>query len=147
MAIDKPRPAEGRGDGRQISAPHQDIHVLSIANRGFIHPRHPSRDGIASNDRVRDTRRFQGGDSALQTLAEYDWVVFTSANAVPIVAERLNALGKDTRAFGTTQIAAIGPATAEALRRAQLAMIAQPDWRSGPQYWAAYFLIGYPDGP
>ncbi len=40
-----------------------------------------------------------------------------------------------------------GLSTAEALRRAQLTMIAQPDWRSGPQYWAAYFLIGYPDGP
>ncbi len=40
-----------------------------------------------------------------------------------------------------------GLSTAEALRRAQLMMIAQPDWRSGPQYWAAYFLIGYPDGP
>ena len=36
---------------------------------------------------------------------------------------------------------------AEALRRAQVAMIAQPDWRADPQYWAAYFLIGYPDRP
>ena len=36
---------------------------------------------------------------------------------------------------------------AEALRRAQVAMIAQPDWRADPQYWAAYFLIGYPARP
>jgi CHAT domain-containing protein len=34
--------------------------------------------------------------------------------------------------------------TAEALRRAQLAMIAHGDWRADPRYWAAYFLIGSP---
>lgn len=45
------------------------------------------------------------------------------------------------------QLTQEGRSTAEALRRAQLKMIAQPDWRAGPQYWAAYFLIGYPDGP
>jgi uroporphyrinogen III methyltransferase/synthase len=56
-------------------------------------------------------------DMALRRLREYDWVVFTSANAVPIVAERLEALGLDARAFGQTRLAAIGPATAEALRR------------------------------
>jgi len=37
--------------------------------------------------------------------------------------------------------------TAEALRRAQLAMIAHGDLRADPRYWAAYFLIGYPDLP
>jgi len=37
--------------------------------------------------------------------------------------------------------------TVEALRRAQLAMIAHGDWRADPRYWAAYFLIGYPDLP
>jgi CHAT domain-containing protein len=35
--------------------------------------------------------------------------------------------------------------TAEALRRAQVAMIGQTDWRADPRYWAAYFLIGYPE--
>ncbi len=55
-------------------------------------------------------------DAALSRLQEYAWAVFTSANAVPIVAERLEGLGLDARAFGQTRIAAIGPATAEALR-------------------------------
>jgi len=54
-------------------------------------------------------------DVALSRLPRYAWVVFTSANAVPIVAERLEALGLDARAFGPVRIAAIGPATAEAL--------------------------------
>jgi uroporphyrinogen-III synthase len=43
-------------------------------------------------------------------------VVFTSINAVPVVAERLRALDLDARAFHQTQIAALGPATANALR-------------------------------
>ncbi len=38
-----------------------------------------------------------------------------------------------------------GHTTAEALRRAQMSMIAQPGWRSDPDYWAAYFLVGYPE--
>ncbi len=46
----------------------------------------------------------------------YDWVVFTSANAVRAVSERLEAQGLDARAFGSARVAAIGPATAEALR-------------------------------
>ncbi|MCW3097280.1 MAG: uroporphyrinogen-III synthase/uroporphyrinogen-III C-methyltransferase [Chthonomonadaceae bacterium] len=55
-------------------------------------------------------------DSALRNLTTYDWAVFTSINAVPIVAERLKALDLDARAFHNTRIAALGPATANALR-------------------------------
>ena len=55
-------------------------------------------------------------DTALQNLAQVDWVVFTSINAVPIVAERLRSLGLDARAFHGSKIAALGPATAHAVR-------------------------------
>ena len=54
-------------------------------------------------------------DVALSRLKRYAWTGFTSANAIPIVAERLEALGLDSRAFGATRLAAIGPATADAL--------------------------------
>ncbi len=54
-------------------------------------------------------------DQALGGLKSYDWIVFTSANAVQIVAKRLRSLGLDSRAFAGLAIAAIGPATAEAL--------------------------------
>jgi len=54
-------------------------------------------------------------DAALGELQEYDWVVFTSANGVRHAFERLAAVGKDTRAFGPGKVAAIGPATAQAL--------------------------------
>lgn len=56
-------------------------------------------------------------DERLQNLQEYDWILFTSANAVSMVAERLAALHRDARAFGNLRIAAIGPATADALHQ------------------------------
>ena len=49
-------------------------------------------------------------------LARYDWVVFTSANAV----ERFLPLLRDARDFAGTRIAAIGPGTAAALARRNL---------------------------
>lgn len=45
----------------------------------------------------------------------YDWVIFTSVNAVEIFYERLRESGKDARAFGTSKICAVGPKTVEAL--------------------------------
>lgn len=55
-------------------------------------------------------------DYALQGRDDYDWAVFSSANAVDIVFDRLNALGLDTRALYGVQVAAIGPATRRRLR-------------------------------
>ncbi|MBV9410172.1 MAG: uroporphyrinogen-III C-methyltransferase [Acidimicrobiia bacterium] len=44
---------------------------------------------------------------------EFNWVVFTSVNGV----DRFCALLRDARDFGTANVAAIGPGTADALRR------------------------------
>jgi uroporphyrinogen III methyltransferase/synthase len=46
-------------------------------------------------------------------LATYDWVLFTSANAVRHFTVRL----RDARSFSTAKVAAIGPGTARALHR------------------------------
>src|SRR5262245_2549812 len=56
-------------------------------------------------------------DAAIRKLRDggYDWVVLTSANGVSAFLDRLRALDLDARAFGRARIAAIGPATAEAL--------------------------------
>ena len=56
-------------------------------------------------------------DRAILFLSKYDWLVFTSVNAVSIIADRIAELGKDSRIFGGTRLAAIGPATAEALQK------------------------------
>ena len=47
----------------------------------------------------------------------YDWIIFTSVNAVEIFYKHLQANGKDSRAFGTSKICAVGPKTVEALNR------------------------------
>lgn len=52
---------------------------------------------------------------AVCRLREYDWVVFSSPNGVRYFWESLEALGLDGRAFAAASVAAIGPATAEAL--------------------------------
>jgi uroporphyrinogen III methyltransferase/synthase len=55
-------------------------------------------------------------DEAVRSAAKYDWVVFTSTNAVDAVFERLNSMGLDARSFGGARVAVIGPATARSLR-------------------------------
>ena len=54
-------------------------------------------------------------DATLAALQDFQWVIFTSANAVESVFERLELQGKDARALAGTTVGAIGPATAQAL--------------------------------
>jgi uroporphyrinogen-III synthase len=46
---------------------------------------------------------------------EFDWIVFTSANAVFAVARRCEMLGVDLASIGEARIAAIGPGTRDAI--------------------------------
>jgi uroporphyrinogen III methyltransferase/synthase len=55
-------------------------------------------------------------DAALQHLHDYAWVIFTSANGVTAFFQRLFEKGYDVRALRGAKLAAIGPATAQALR-------------------------------
>jgi uroporphyrinogen III methyltransferase/synthase len=54
-------------------------------------------------------------DAALDTIDTFAWVVFTSVNGVAMVDRRLTARRDAWAAVGRRRIAAIGPATAEAL--------------------------------
>jgi uroporphyrinogen III methyltransferase/synthase len=54
-------------------------------------------------------------DQAIANLAAYDWLVFTSANAVTHFFERLFESDHDLRALHHIHTAAIGPATADRL--------------------------------
>ncbi len=70
-------------------------------------------------------------DAALRGLSTYTWVCFASAPAVRATLDRLRVLGRDTRAFGPARIAAVGPATADALRAGGLAADFQPATLTG----------------
>jgi len=54
-------------------------------------------------------------DAAIERLAGFDWIVFTSVNGVNGFLSRIRDLGRDARLFARTRIAVIGPATREAL--------------------------------
>jgi len=56
-------------------------------------------------------------DEALRHARDYDWLIFTSANAVEAVALRLEALELPPAALQGPAIAAVGPATARAVRK------------------------------
>jgi uroporphyrinogen III methyltransferase/synthase len=55
-------------------------------------------------------------DRAVEELHRNRWVIFTSVNGVDLFFARLAQRGLDARAFGGARVAAIGPATADALR-------------------------------
>ncbi len=55
-------------------------------------------------------------DAQIATLWKKEWVVFTSTNGVEMFWRKLEELRTDARAFGPAMIAAIGPATVEALK-------------------------------
>jgi len=60
-------------------------------------------------------------DQALRGLRSFDWLLLTSANAVRALVERSQSLGVDVmNSFAALRIAAVGPVTAEAARRAGL---------------------------
>jgi uroporphyrinogen III methyltransferase/synthase len=65
---------------------------------------------------VREPADWAAVDQALDRLAEFHWLVFTSANGVHTFLGRLRQTGRDLRALGSLRLAAIGPHTAEALR-------------------------------
>ncbi|MDF2441208.1 MAG: uroporphyrinogen methyltransferase / synthase [Abditibacteriota bacterium] len=65
--------------------------------------------------RAEALEKFTVVDDAIARLNGFDWVVFSSANGVAHFWNRLQHAGKDARALAQSQIAAIGPATQQAL--------------------------------
>lgn len=85
--------------------------------------------------RIVPPRDWEQLDSALNKLfledaverPYYDWLVFTSVNGVTICCERLITLGHTIEHMRHVRIAAIGPATASALKRYGLTAGVVPD--------------------
>lgn len=90
-------------------------------------PRHqadPLRDGLAQLGaevilmpviEIQTTKEFGPLDRALEDLASFHWVLFTSVNAVSIVLERMRRLGIPSGTLAARHVGAIGPSTARAL--------------------------------
>lgn len=67
----------------------------------------------------------------LSELGSYDWIVFTSANGVRFFFEEFRRIYDDIRALGLLRIAAVGEATAAAVRDLWLKVECQPRKATG----------------
>lgn len=65
---------------------------------------------------IRRPRSYKPLDRALQNLESYDWLILTSVNGVNAVWERLKKLRLTNEKLAHLKIAAIGPATAQAIK-------------------------------
>jgi uroporphyrinogen III methyltransferase/synthase len=76
--------------------------------------------------------RIEAGDpeplrAAIARRAEYGWMIFTSQNAVRIFWDALRAESLDARALAGVKVAAVGPATSEALLERGIAVDVSPE--------------------
>jgi uroporphyrinogen-III synthase len=65
-------------------------------------------------------------DAAVRNLAPYQWLIVTSANGARALHERMRLAGVDPSAFAHLKIAAVGSATAQALREMGLEIAVTP---------------------
>ena len=66
-------------------------------------------------------------DAVIKQLGTFDWLVFSSSNGVEYFLRRLTHLGFDMRALGGRKLAAIGPATVDALAEYHLQADVSPE--------------------
>ena len=93
---------------------------------------------------VEPPRNPQQMDKAIRGLVEgrYEWIAFTSVNAVRAVREKFDEYGLDARAFSGLKIAAVGDKTAAAIEawglRADLAPSGEQSARGLLEDWPPY---------
>ncbi|HZQ19371.1 MAG TPA: uroporphyrinogen-III synthase [Terriglobales bacterium] len=75
---------------------------------------------------IRPPGSYAALDSAIRHIAHYDWLVLTSVNGVEALASRLKHLRIPLDQFAELQIAAIGPATGQAIERLGLEVSVVP---------------------
>ncbi|MBN2369983.1 MAG: uroporphyrinogen-III synthase [Vicinamibacteria bacterium] len=97
--------------GRRIIVTRRPAQAVELAKRlGALGARIVELPAIE----IEPPEDFGPLDSALGDLDSYDWLVFTSANAVRFVSERFDALGLDPIPGNRcVRVAVIGPATAD----------------------------------
>lgn len=66
-------------------------------------------------------------DEACRTAGEYDWIIFSSANAIDAFFGRLRAAGLDARALHGARLCAVGAVSARRLERYGLVIDLVPD--------------------
>ncbi len=80
---------------------------------------------LAIGVRVVPKELSKGSSRALDCVFQYDWILFTSKNAVTFFAKELRT--RNSKVSQETRIAAVGPETAAALRAAGFSIHAIPE--------------------
>lgn len=88
--------------------------------------------------RIEPPESWQPLDEAVARSDSYDWLVFASVNAVRGFVARMQAARLDGRCLGTARLAAIGPATRQALESAGLVADLAPATYSSEGVVAAF---------
>lgn len=86
---------------------------------------------------IQPPKSYQKLDQAIEEIAEYDWIVFTSVNGVDYFSDRLVLKDRDWRDLKGLKICAIGPKTAERLSELGLKIDYVP-----PEYRAEGIIEG-----
>jgi uroporphyrinogen-III synthase len=76
---------------------------------------------------IRKPRSYRPLDAALKNLAAYDWLILTSVNGVDALWERLKRLRLTKRHLQHLKVAAIGPATRQAIEKRGLKVHVVPE--------------------
>ncbi len=100
--------------GWRVLVPRTKEQAASLTNRLRGYGAVPDEVPTIS---VEPPRNPQQMDKAVRGLVEgrYEWIAFTSVNAVRAVREKFEEYGLDARAFSGLKIAAVGDKTAEAI--------------------------------
>ena len=76
---------------------------------------------------IRPVADHSATDRTLELLDRFEWIVFSSSNGVRYFLDRLPGIDRDLRLLGPVKIAAIGPGTAEELKKYHLKADLVPD--------------------
>jgi uroporphyrinogen III methyltransferase / synthase len=77
--------------------------------------------------RIEPPESWEPLDRAIRRLDDFRWLIFTSVNGVESFRQRLVSNGMDAAVLGRRRVAAIGPATAQALKELGAAPEVVPD--------------------
>jgi uroporphyrinogen III methyltransferase/synthase len=88
---------------------------------------------------IQPPQSYSALDSAIQKIATYDWLFFTSVNGVDYFVKRLRRYDKEVNALESLKVVAIGPETASRLEALGIRPYLVPE-----QYQAEGILDGLP---
>ncbi|WP_028649934.1 uroporphyrinogen-III synthase [Nocardiopsis sp. CNT312] len=101
--------------GWRVLVPRTKEQAASLSEQLREHGSVPEEVPTISVEPPRTPQQMERAVRGLVT-GRYQWVAFTSVNAVRAIRERLESYGLDARAFAGVKVAAVGDATAEAVR-------------------------------